>query len=162
MDGDAMGSHVVGDQLALVVLPRPLALLNAARSAMVSLAGPIAQAKAEGVNFDVAVFLEDVGESGCDAAQVAKVVEVLARHLRAQEAACLLVEEMVEATSEILNRPDVAALAEAITQSLVRRGRISGDGLERILVRHPVNYGVVTVPKELVAGWESRLKDEKQ
>lgn len=154
LDGDVLGSHVVGHQMDFAVLPRPLALFNGVRHAMVSLAGPMAQAKAEGVEFDISEFLAGIGEPGSDAAQVARAVDVLARHLHLREAACLLVEDLVEATASVLGRPDVTALAEAIAQALIRRGRVGGDGLDQMLSRYPIAHELVTVPRDMVRRWE--------
>jgi len=153
LDGGIFGEHVVADQIDLAALPRPMALLNGIRSAMVSLAGPIAQANAEGVEFDLSDFIDGASEPGSDAAQSVHAVEVVARHLRIGLGGVLLVEDVAEATAVMLTRPDVIALTEAITAALIRRGRVGGDGLDLLVDRNPVASELIRVPKELVDRW---------
>ena len=148
--GFAAGFHAVGDQPDLSRLPRFLALREATKQALVTLAGPIAEAVALGEAFDVGAFLSEADQPSSDAGLLKEVLRVMEQHLGANEERA---EELASVAAELLSREDVAGLVDAVTDALVRRGRIGAEGLGRLHEQWPTDPALIRLPTTMATAW---------
>jgi hypothetical protein len=158
MKGDAWAGHVRDEMISSVLLPPTLQAEGLIRRFLVASAGPLSQAKCQGSPFSWTEFYESrIGDiAGNDAEVAVKALDGLAARVNPPGDSKYIVTDLQATAEMLIGDPVVWNLVEAVADRLFVIGGLTGDGLEDMAGRHPLDPNFGLLPRKLLEHWRTR------